>query len=71
LPGDRSLDKIYSDVKDGEVKNLLGNPSFTPALAASIEVSEVVKLLIGRGELLRNKMLFINLLNNSFEIIEL
>ncbi|HHY77548.1 MAG TPA: HesA/MoeB/ThiF family protein, partial [Clostridiales bacterium] len=37
----------------------------------SIEVSEVVKLLIGRGELLRNKVLFINLLNNGFEIIDL
>lgn len=69
LPGDKSLDKIYSDVK--EVKNPLGNPSFTPALTASIEVAEVLKLLIGRGELLRNKMLFINLLNNSFEMIEL
>lgn len=69
LPGDKSLDKIYSDVR--EVKNPLGNPSFTPALTASIEVAEVLKLLIGRGELLRNKMLFINLLNNSYEMIEL
>lgn len=71
LPGDRSLDKIYSDIDDSELKNPLGNPSFTPALAASIEVSEVLKLLIGRGELLRNKMLYIDLLNNNYEIIML
>lgn len=70
-PGDKTLDKIYSNYKDSDIKNPLGNPSFTPALTASLEVSEVVKLLIGRGELLRNKMLFINLLDNCFEIIEL
>lgn len=71
LPGDRTLDKIYPNMKNQELTNPLGNPSFTPALTASIEVSEVVKLLIGRGELLRNKVLFINLLNNGFEIIDL
>ncbi|MCQ1530628.1 HesA/MoeB/ThiF family protein [Lutispora saccharofermentans] len=71
LPGDRTLDKIYSGLNDAEIKNPLGNPSFTPALTASIEVSEVLKLLIGRGELLRNKMLFINLLDNNYEIIEM
>lgn len=71
LPGDKTLDKIYSNISDAEIKNPLGNPSFTPALTASIEVSEVLKLLIGRGEVLRNKMLFMNLLNNNFEIIEL
>lgn len=71
LPGDKSFDKIYSGLDGAEIENPLGNPSFTPALAASIEVSEALKLLIGRGELLRNKMLFMNLLNNNFEIIEL
>ena len=71
LPGDKTLDKIYSGLKGSEIKNPLGNPSFTPALTASIEVSEVLKLLIGRGELLRNKMVFLNLLDNNFEIIEL
>jgi len=69
FPGDRTLDKIYLDIKDSELKNPLGNPSFTPALAASIEVAEVLKLLIGRGELLRNKMLFIDLLNINYEIV--
>ncbi|SHJ07717.1 HesA/MoeB/ThiF family protein [Lutispora thermophila] len=69
FPGDKSLDKIYSDAK--ETKNPHGNLSFTPALAASMEVSEVLKLLIGRGDLLKSKMLSINLLNNSFEITKL
>ena len=71
LPGDKSLDKIYSAHKDTEIENPLGNPSFIPSIVASIEVAEIVKVLVGRGELLRKKLLFINLLNNSYEIVEL
>ena len=71
FPGDRTLDKIYRSYDNEKIKNPLGNPSFIPALTASLEVSEVVKILINRGELLRNKMLFINLLDNSFDIIQL
>ena len=71
FPGDRTLDKIYQTYDDERIKNPLGNPSFTPAVTASLEVSEVVKILIKRGDLLRNKMLFINLLDNCFDIIQL
>jgi molybdopterin/thiamine biosynthesis adenylyltransferase len=69
--GDRTLDLIYQS-KDSETEGRkLGNPSFTPALIASIEVSEVVKILIGRGELLRKKLLFIDLLLQEYQIINL
>lgn len=71
LPGDKTLDKIYRTDISEKIKKPLGNPSFIPALTASLEVSEVVKILIHRGELLRNKMLFINLLDNCFDIIQL
>lgn len=71
FPGDRTLDKIYRVNNDEKTKNPLGNPSFTPVITASLEVSEVVKILIKRGQLLRNKMLFINLLDNCFDIIQL
>lgn len=71
LPGDKTLDKIYSGQSDLKIENPLGNPSFTPALTASIEVSELIKVLINRGELLRNKILFMNLLDNTFDIIKL
>jgi molybdopterin/thiamine biosynthesis adenylyltransferase len=70
LPGDGTLDIIYKGFKDEEIKKTMGNPPFIPALAASLEVSEVVKILINRGTLLRKKMLFINLLDNSFDLIE-
>lgn len=71
LPGDRTLDFIYArknNVKGVELE--LGNPSFTPAQVSSIQVSEVVKILIGRGNLLRNKILFIDMLNQEYDIVE-
>lgn len=71
FPGDRTLSRLYpQDAKHG-IEKELGNPSFTPALVASIQVAETVKVLIKRGDLLRKKLLVINLLNQEFEIIEL
>lgn len=71
LPGDRTLSRFYLDKVEKGVEKKLGNPSFTPALVASIEVSEVVKLLIGRGEILSKKMLFVDLLEQEYEVIDL
>lgn len=71
FPGDRSLSRLYGKQRGKGIEKELGNPSFTPALAASIEVSEVVKLLIGRGEVLRKRMLFANVLEQEYEVIEI
>lgn len=68
LPGDKTLDLLY---KDKVVENKLGNPSFTPPIVASIQVSEVIKVLLNKCNILRNKLLMIDLLNNDFNIIEL
>lgn len=71
FPGDRTLDILYK-VKDNKgLEEELGNPSFTPALIASIEVSEVLKILINRGELLRKRLLIINTYNQEYEVINL
>lgn len=69
--GDKTLDKIYKRGINKGAEKHFGNPSFTPALAASIEVSEVLKVLLKRGQLLRNKLVYINLLDNMFNVIEL
>lgn len=69
LPGDKTLKKIYSSKKENH--NKLGNPSFTPALIAAFQVSETVKLIIGRGTLLRKKIMFVNLYDNDIEIVEI
>jgi molybdopterin/thiamine biosynthesis adenylyltransferase len=71
FPRDRTLNSIYPDRNARGLEKELGNPSFTPPLIASIEVSEVVKILLGRGNLLRRKILFANLLDQEYEVIEL
>ena len=48
----------------------MGNPSFIPALVASIECSESLKCLLNKGELLRKKVLRIDSLNNEFEVLD-
>lgn len=55
LPNDKTFEKIYKDKRRWGVEKELGTPSFTPALVASIQVSEVLKVVIGQGELLRKK----------------
>ena len=71
MPGDGIFDKIYPADMEKGIETELGNPSFTPALAASIQVSEGIKLLFGKGDLLQNKLLTINLLNHEYEIFML
>ena len=71
LPGKSLLSRLYPEESVKGIETELGNPSFTPALAASIQVSEVVKLLVGRGELLDGKLLVIDLLSLEFELLAL
>jgi len=72
FPEDNTLDLLYSgdaNLNKG-VEKELGNPSFTPALVASIEVAEVIKVLLHKGKPLRKKVLFIDLLNNNFDVVD-
>ncbi len=71
LPGDNTLNKIYPEDTDHGIEADLGNPSFTPALVASVQVGEVLKVLLKRGDILRNKMLSINLYDHEYEVISL
>lgn len=69
-PGSRGLERFYRDVsqKGGSPE---GNPSFTPAHVASLEVAEVVKLIIGRGRVLDGEALNIDLLDMEMTEIPL
>lgn len=49
------------------VETRLGNPSFTPAVVASLQVAEVCKLILGQGTPLAGRMLVGNLLQMEFE----
>jgi molybdopterin-synthase adenylyltransferase len=67
-PGEDTIQSLYSRWVEGKgVEQQLGNPSFTPALVASIETAEVCKILMGTGATLRNRKLSINLLDMEFE----
>ena len=71
LPGDKTLEKIYPSRDGRGIENDLGNPSFTPALVASIQVAEALKVLLGKGGILRNKLLYIDLLEQEYVIMTL
>jgi molybdopterin/thiamine biosynthesis adenylyltransferase len=71
LPGDRSLDLIYGDNRGRCIEKEQGNPSFTPAIVASIQVAEAIKILIGRGEILHKQLLYIDLLNQEYMVLPL
>lgn len=71
LPGDNTLDLIYANRFSTGLEKEMGTPSFTPALVASIQVSEVLKILIGRGQLLRKRLLHIDLLTQEYTVIDL
>lgn len=70
LPGDDIsplVAGLQGTAKGVEAK--LGNPSFTPAVVASLQVAEACKIILGQGHPLRHRMLFINLLEMKVEEI--
>ena len=67
-PGEKLLEQLYPQPVQ-ELENPLGNPSFTPAFAASIQIAEMLKVLIGKGETLGGKLLQVDLLNHRYEVI--
>jgi molybdopterin/thiamine biosynthesis adenylyltransferase len=69
-PGDRLLARFYKASGDKGIEKALGNPSFTPATVASIQVSETVKVLLKYEEVLRHRILMIDLKDNDFNVIE-
>ena len=72
-PGDRSLEIIYksSSESDRGIETVLGNPAATPALAAALQVQEVVKLITGLGVPLRKRLLYFDTEYNLFDVFDL
>ncbi len=72
LPGDDISPSLFGNWSDSSgVETRLGNPSFTPAVVASLQVAEACKILTGEGEPLRNRMIYINLLHMEFSEVML
>jgi molybdopterin/thiamine biosynthesis adenylyltransferase len=68
-PASHLLTNLYGTAREG-IERDLGNPPFTPALTASLMVSEGIKILLGRSEK-KNGVYFIDLLNNQWEFVPL
>ena len=74
FPEDAGLRLIYGEAKDltqqgAEVS--MGCLSQAVTLIAAVEASEVVKIIIGKGSLLRNKLFVIDLMDNTMDVLSL
>ncbi len=74
FPQDKGFELIYGKKSRANSKGIeseLGNLSFSAFFIASIQVSECIKVLLKKGDVLKNKLLIADLLSNSFEVIKL
>ncbi|MBQ9020392.1 MAG: HesA/MoeB/ThiF family protein [Eggerthellaceae bacterium] len=73
VPGDPSFATIYGAIEEGGegVQKQLGNLVQTAWGTASFQVAEVLKVLLGRDGVLRNRLLMIDFLSGSAESIDL
>jgi molybdopterin/thiamine biosynthesis adenylyltransferase len=69
-PGSNTIDLLYGEARD---ENLVksGMMVFAPAVTASFQVAEIVKILLGKGQPLKDKVMFINLLEMETEVMKL
>ena len=74
FPQDKGLELIYGsdrDLPEHGSEAELGAPTITPALIASLEAQEVIKILLKRGKLFRNKLLYLDIEDGTIEILNL
>lgn len=68
FPGDGTMRRLYPRSHDlPGIESRQGNPSFTPAVIASLQVAEVVKLVLHIGEPLRSSCLDVDLYHLEVE----
>ncbi len=72
FPKDLGYELIYGKNRGARgIETQTGNISYCALLVASFQASECIKVLLDRGDILRNKLLIADLWSNSFEIMEL
>jgi molybdopterin/thiamine biosynthesis adenylyltransferase len=74
FPEDKGLSLIYGDsdiLPQKGVETSLGCLPHAVTLLAALETSEVVKILLKKGSVLRNKLGVIDLMDNIFEVLDL
>jgi molybdopterin/thiamine biosynthesis adenylyltransferase len=73
LPGDLGLRALYGDgpVPEQGAETELGTPAPTPMMVAALQVHEAIKILTGKGELLRGRILFIDAMSGDVHVLGL
>jgi len=71
LPGDAGLLALYGSDKIPQrgIETKWGNPAATPMMVAAWEIQEVVKLIVGRGDPLRHRMLFLDAESGTVDLL--
>jgi molybdopterin/thiamine biosynthesis adenylyltransferase len=72
LPQDEGLSSIYGDGSDDGpgIERTIGTPGMTPFLIASLQVTEVIKVLLAWPRLLRNKLLIMDLKKMVCDVVD-
>ncbi|MCP4542801.1 MAG: HesA/MoeB/ThiF family protein [Chloroflexi bacterium] len=73
FPGDPGLRSLYGEQELPEqgLESKLGTPAATPMAVAAWEAQEVVKILVGQGDLLRHRLLVMDMESGAVEILRL
>lgn len=73
LPGDAGLYALYGEgpVPERGVEAELGTPAPSPMMVAALQVHEAIKILTGKGDLLRDRMMFIDALSGDVRVLGL
>ncbi len=76
-PQDKGYELIYgsrsqkSELSSKGIETQTGNISYTALFVAALEASECIKVLLNRGDILRNKLLIADLWSNCIEVMDL
>ena len=70
FPGDRTLDRLLAS-ETGHEEETVSSLSFGPALVAALQVAEGLKVLLGRENTLRGRLLGIDLITQEYEVMEI
>lgn len=70
-PGDKTLDFLYNRNKEKGVETELGNLPFTASTIASLQCAQAVKILTNKGDIIRNSVLQIDLLNGEYTTLNI
>lgn len=74
FPGDKGYELIYGEKSRNRSKGVetrTGNIAYCALFVAALQSSECIKILLNRGDILRNKLLIAELWSNLFDVVDL